>query len=143
MLDHPLNRLYARSEDREEDIFVNFIENRGDRVLKLPLLVQLKIELSESFLDMSEEEEVTWSGVGALGRMRQSFRLCRPDTFLGSPGIVGRCIVQMEHEPFQRLPTPMRSKVSNQTWPNGIIQECRVRCHPFEREESDHPPPFH
>jgi hypothetical protein len=95
------------------------------------LLLVGAIELSELFLDMFEEEEVAWSEVEALGRMRQSFVPCRPDTFLGLPGIVGGCLIQMEHEPFQRLSTATRSKVNNQTWQNDITQECRVISHPF------------
>jgi hypothetical protein len=76
MLDHPLDLLHPWFEDHEENIFVNSIENRHDRILQL--LPVGAIELSKSFFDISEEEEVAWSEIGARCRMQQSFRPYRP-----------------------------------------------------------------
>jgi hypothetical protein len=63
------------------------------------------MEGGQFFFEVTEEKEVAWSKVWALDRMGQALSSRCLNTFLRLLGIVWTCILEMEKEEFERLPT--------------------------------------
>jgi hypothetical protein len=104
--DHPLESFHPRQKDRNESFSVNFAENWPDGTFQV--LPTPAIKIGQFSFKIPEEEEVTRSTVWTVNRMLQPSGPICAKTFLGSPRIVRTCVVKMDHESFQRLPTITR-----------------------------------
>jgi hypothetical protein len=95
----PFESFDPGSKDGYEDFLFDFAENVCDCQFE-PLSVR-DVLLSEFFLEITEEEEVTWCCVGTVRRLRYPFHLSSAQTFAGSFRIVWTCIVQVDVATFQ------------------------------------------
>jgi hypothetical protein len=127
--DYPFEPFSPGHNTRDESFFANFIENRIDGSLQV--LPAPAIEIGQFLLEIPEEEEVTRSKVWAVGWMLQPRgSMCRK-TFLRPSRITRACIVKMDHESLQRLPTTIKCNSADHTWNNLITEECCIICAPF------------
>jgi hypothetical protein len=94
MFYHPLESVEPCFKDKYERFLSNFGGNVGDGAFSaLPVRSVVFGDLS---LDITNEEEVTWCEVPAVGRVRYPLdRFCEK-TFSGSPGIMQTCVAQAE-----------------------------------------------
>jgi hypothetical protein len=108
-------------EDIYQNIIGNFIENFNDSTFQL--FPRSAIVVSQFFFDIPEEEEVTWCEAWAIWRVWEALGSSRLNTISRRPRIVRTCIVHMDDESFQRLPTRIRREFSHQTWHNSTAEE--------------------
>jgi hypothetical protein len=91
---HPLEPVDPCFEDSSKGFLSNFIDNVGDHTFEaLPARDGLFGEFS---LDITKEKEVTRCEVQAVGRVRYPLDLFRVKIFSGSPGVMHKCIVQVD-----------------------------------------------
>jgi hypothetical protein len=83
------------------------------------------------FSDISKEEEVARHKIRVGCRIWQSYSPRCLDTCLSASPLVSRCIIKVDHEPFQCVSTAMRSDVGNYSWHNEITQERCIISRPF------------
>jgi hypothetical protein len=79
---HPFDSFDPGSKDSYEGFLSDFAENMGDCQFE-PLPVR-DVIFSEFFLEITEEEEVTWCYVGTVRRLRYPLDLSSAKAFGGS-----------------------------------------------------------